>query len=482
MTPEEQKQYDAYAYQQYLKKSQEPQKDLLEMAGDAASTTLKYAGKGLDYAGGLTRTALQQGVDAATGQDNASWSDALSGDAKTMGQYMEDAGVGEGAKLSQIPGLGGLEDTFADVSARGALGFAGDVALDPLTYLSAGLSAAAKAGKLAKTGDKAMDALKFGGRVLNKVLNPLETGSRSVSNAAYDKSVEKVSKQIARDTGKDHLAGAYSKLLKDRKFAGNAEGIENLVSEVSTEAGQKIGSYVDEAAKKGGKVSAMDAIYKSKDPNYKSFADQFDDWEKTFVSTLGPDADPEDIVVLNKLQNKVKSFMAAAGKFEGGDMPIKEAQKWRQKIANQIYKSPLDPSVADDMVKSLERGIATGIEDSVASKLPKSSLDDYLSQKKLYEMGTDKPLRRMSQWAGSAKELNAGLPTEFDAILGGAGLMHGGGVHLLPLAGKKLTKAGLSTRGLTTAGKVGSKIGNSTNGLWDSILRQSLVGGPGESE
>lgn len=118
-----------------VKKSEKEEKSFLSEAGGAAL-------KALDYTSGIGRTAAMgladlarlsgSGFDLENFQPTSRPDDVanmLQGQAPTTEEMLDRSGVKEGA-------------------LRTGLGFAGDIALDPATYLTAGVGAAAKLGKL----------------------------------------------------------------------------------------------------------------------------------------------------------------------------------------------------------------------------------------------------------------------------------------------------------------------------------------------
>lgn len=195
LTAQEQAELDALEAQRLTPDEQAELDKLNAMAGskpymdqdpgglkEAALTGVDYLGRGLDYAGGGARTAAAQLAQLFTDKQITKPEDlmmAVKGKAPTTDEYLKRAGVPEGASLSDaFPGMysqtgEGLplqKGGALDPTVRGAAGFVGDVALDPLTYLTLGGSGAAKTAlnptakaiekageKLYKSGFKAAD-------------------------------------------------------------------------------------------------------------------------------------------------------------------------------------------------------------------------------------------------------------------------------------------------------------------------------------
>lgn len=119
----------------------------------------QMAGRVLDYPGGLARTAIAQVaspyVSRAQNKDlnlvnTQDWLDALKGQAPTSSEYMKRAQVPEMGKVD-VPYLG-------EVTGRGALGLATDIATDPLNLVNKIGQGVEALGKTAyKSGLKAID-------------------------------------------------------------------------------------------------------------------------------------------------------------------------------------------------------------------------------------------------------------------------------------------------------------------------------------
>jgi len=154
--------------------------------------TLDYGIRGLDYLGGLTRTGVAQGADVFSPNDvvrEGDWGRAIRGQAPQSADYLERLGVEKGGSLSDVvPGLysnsgAGLplqRGGWLDPSARGAAGFAMDVASDPLTYV--GVTPVAKGVK--KIGES---VFKSGFKNIDKKL--AETSTKPLSQVFLDRGV-----------------------------------------------------------------------------------------------------------------------------------------------------------------------------------------------------------------------------------------------------------------------------------------------------
>jgi len=167
----------------------------------AAEELFSPQGGGIAAVPGRVASELLSGIGGIKGQKEG------------FGQVMEQAGVGKLGQLSDIlgplyaeAGKGGRfvpeKGGALDITGRGALGFVGDVALDPLTYLS----------PVAKIG-QGRYASKFAGAVIpgtEKAATALRDATRSTIKAvpAFDKALDAVGGIFNRDWKIRNLPGA----------------------------------------------------------------------------------------------------------------------------------------------------------------------------------------------------------------------------------------------------------------------------------
>ncbi len=267
---------------------------------------LTGAGKALDYAGGISRAALANAIDAVKpGKEMASYKDLLQAlkanpfDSKAPGapstaEYLERAGVPAGASLSDdFPGLfnetgDGLalqKGGWADPTLRGLAGFAGDIATDPMTYLTLGASAAKKAAKASEIAARkgvaqaAPSALSkaLTSKPATAIARPLDAASEFVGKKIYKSGLKAIDQEAAK-FGK----APVSDLLMEKGIAGSAEGIQNQMDELGEALLKERQAVLREASKAGGKVSMREAmeptlarvqqIRSSKDPALQDLA------------------------------------------------------------------------------------------------------------------------------------------------------------------------------------------------------------------
>lgn len=219
---------DRQEYLEYLDylESQGANKEEVQRRREAATPGLFMQGldkavRVLDYAGGLVRGAGAGALELATGrEDLVDIEDVLKGQAPGTAEIAEKLGVPQGGQLSDVlPGMysetgAGLpleKGGMLDITPRGAAGFAGDVALDPLTYLSLGTIPATKYGaKLAKATTPITQSAKKAGVSLYKS-----------GLSAIDDYVKRYGKDPVSDTLLKHGAsGSAQDILKQMDEIG----------------------------------------------------------------------------------------------------------------------------------------------------------------------------------------------------------------------------------------------------------------------
>ena len=430
---------------------------------DAALAVAGGVGKALGYAGGLARTGILEATGQAEDGDAAR---ALKGNAVTTDEFLNRKGVPEGAHLSDyLPyankGSGNMfaieKGGMLDPSARGVAGFVGDVATDPLTYLSGGLSAVAKGGDSALLKKLFLanvegGGLTAGGKVANAVLNPIEAASRSGATSAYAKAFEKVD-------GKLDNPSTLAELAQKSGFRGSPQDAVEHFSQMNQNAGKAIGDTLSQASDQGAKVKTMTALQPAIDkaaelrklgvPEADSVASQIDDRVQQILDTHGETV-PVDTA------NKVKALMNQSTKF---------AQTGVDALANQSRKAVAAP---------LNEGIEQGVKDT-GSEL----YDRLMEQKKLYSSTASDTQKKLEQFANQAPQQKGpfGL-SKVDAMLAGVGAVggaHTAGASFLPLAAKKAVDAVQSFEGRTLRGSALQAVGQGSNGLTDEAIRQMVL-------
>lgn len=300
LTPEEEAELAA------LEAAQAPQpesKSLVGHAWDGIKHGVDYGLRGLDYAAGITRTGVADVLSDADKIGAAEWEAAKRGQALSSAQLMEKAGVPEGYQVDILPegtpfGLGKGKTSVRDVG-----GFVGDVALDPLTYLSFGTSALGKqalkaqlAGKLGKAA-----ALEKAAKVVNAIDNPLASLSSSTGKKIYKSGLKAIDEEAIK-YGKEPV----SDLLMKEKVWGTTRSIGKQMDELGDRKLLERNSILKEATKAGAEVDMSEAMA----PAMAKIAD------------LKASGDPKKMILARRLQKEVDKYLALGAK--EGESVIRE--------------------------------------------------------------------------------------------------------------------------------------------------------------
>lgn len=224
-------------------KATAPEQQMVEATEEPGllSKAFDYAGRALDYPGGITRTAAAGLANIpysiATGKSITQPDDllnALKGDAPSSSEYMERAGVEEG------PSLG-------PVSTRDVLGLGADIALDPMgAVVGAGKGLGLMGKKIYKSGLKKVDEklLERGAKPVSDLLMQAGEwgGVKSLSGAA-DRMANEMAPKRATLYEKAKSAGAKFDSQKA------TEGAQGLVKDMRADPGlnplaQRMDEYV----------------------------------------------------------------------------------------------------------------------------------------------------------------------------------------------------------------------------------------------
>jgi hypothetical protein len=277
-----------------------PEPSFKSKAADVALTGLQAVG----VPGGIVRSGIANAAGLSRPEDTLM-------NAPTTSEYMDRAGVPEGAKVSDFvggyaePGKGRFlrpeKGGMLDPSVRGVAGFAGDVALDPLTYLSGGLSAAAKTGKAQKLLQllklqEQSGALSGVGKAANVVLNPTELYAKGSAVRNYGKAFNYIDKQFPENPQ------TVAELMRQQGYVGTASGAAEKIADLSKKTGIDIGNILDEATKKGATVDMNTALA----PALKKAAE---------IRSLGTTTAHS---MANQIENEVKSIRDAYTKVSRG--------------------------------------------------------------------------------------------------------------------------------------------------------------------
>lgn len=242
------------------------------------STTAKVldgAGRVLDYAGGLSRTAAAGLVDPFVKEDLVTNDDvinALKGKAPGSAEYMDRAGVPEGAKVNLFPEMTipGTDITLGkgDSSMRDIGGFIGDTALDPLSYTPMVFSKLAKGGKAVKAAEAATTP--FSKMLAGTGKKIYKSGLKKIDQEAIKYGKEPVSDVLM----KNRIAGGYNKINK--KMDTLADDLLAKQKAILAEADQA-GKTVDMSKSMTKAEDMIEKMRQSRDPKLQKAADALED-------------------------------------------------------------------------------------------------------------------------------------------------------------------------------------------------------------
>lgn len=269
--------------------------------GDRAKQGLGYALKPLDYAGGLVRTGVagtaQGGAnlvgklkELATGEPDTTPQivtpddaiSALKGNAPPIQEYMKRGGIPDMGKLSDVAPMLYSSDPSSlrptpggnyDPTVRGAVGMAGDIALDPLTYLGAG----------------PLKALVGKAGTVDHVLNPTENALKAGGMATY----KSAPIMKAADALNDRYAkGAASDILFDSGVRGTGRQIADKSQVLADSIGAKRNALLDQAGNAGAVLDMNKAVSPA----------------EAFINKVRASRDPQLLPVANALEERVAQY------------------------------------------------------------------------------------------------------------------------------------------------------------------------------
>lgn len=215
-------------------------KGFLDKALEAAAPALSTAGKVLDYAGGVARTTAAAPLMESVGVGDVL--DALMAKPLSGAEILERGGMPESGKLSDVlpqlysdtgEGLALQRGGWADPTGRGAAGLALEMAADPLTYLSLGLTKGAGA-VTKKAGESAYrSGLKSADRALELVGKGKKGFSDTAMKYGFAGSAEDIAEQASKKAAE--LAAERSAILEDLSVRGAKVDVADVLTPLKKE-------------------------------------------------------------------------------------------------------------------------------------------------------------------------------------------------------------------------------------------------------
>lgn len=438
-----------------------------------ASKALDVGLRGLDYLGGITRTALASPSGEVTKADLMS---ALEGKAPSSAEYLERMGLESGGSLSDIlpslysetgEGLQLQKGGMLDPTARGTAGFAMDVAADPLTYLTFGASAVGKMGKV--------------GKGVETALKPLSKTAEKGGKSMYKSGLKRIDFEASK-YGKEPV----SDLLMERGIAGGAGKIQKEMDILGDTLLKERNDILDAATKAGGTVDMDRAmrntveriaeIRASKDPMLQPIADALENQIKSYSALKEA---PEKLITQQVPTGKTMfisptkevPLMETISHKIPAQPPVTptQASGFKTSLYQSMPKSAYAEAVQTPTGKQIQKEMARGLKESTEESVGRTLGTD--AQKALEKTNADlgKILTtKEKQTAEAWKEANKNLVTSVDVPLGM--------VNPWLLAGKKIADVAKMTGTRTYLGRAGHNLGKSKvrGPAMDILARRSI--------
>ena len=405
-------------------------------------TALEAVGRVLDYPGGHIRTAAAETYDLLNTMlgnkpivTNEDVLNALKGKAPSSAEYLGRAGMTEGPSV-MIPG------TTTRISTRDAIGFALDLAADPLTELSNMVKQVPYIGKLVRGGGLATEAMgdwiyssafkKVDAKLAAKGVEPF---SEVMRNGVFTKeaaqTLEKHGIQVPEHLTQG-VAGTTMSVAEKADAMSNAVGkVRQAVYEKADQLGAKVNLGAEGTFKKAeGVIANM-----KKDPGLRPQAEALEEMLGRYKAE-GP------VSLANASDFKSNLYDALPNTAFDGFGKLKAK-------ANQ-FKLALASDLKDAIVKS-GNGAERGLGDAV----------DHINERWGILLEARKPMQKQTTQAAGQ-----GLGSWIDGVILGSG-------HVSALAAKKAMELAGTTAARTYVGKAISDAGRS--GLVDAMLRRSLT-------
>ena len=416
-----------------------------------AMKTLSGIAKGLDYAGGVTRAGVANVADAFVPGEIATKEDllnALKANPPSTEDYLKRAGVPEGYSLSDAlsgmyseagDGLKFKKGGALDPTVRGLSGFVGDTALDPLTYLSLGSSAAAKSG--AKAATRA-----------DQLINPVSAALRGSGEKVYKSGLKRIDQETAK-FGKEPV----SDVLMKYGITGSADTIYNKMDDLAGKLKSEADLIIKEAADKGATVSMRDAMKLAQDR----------------VLAMRTTRDPKLAPVADSLDSELKKYFKLDPSDSSGLFPtqkpvsVNDANIYKQSIYKDMPKnayqemlsgkSPAYLAGEKDMARGLKEGVEASVDKATGRGSELTQLNDELGR--LLTSGEKQRLE-------AVKEANKNAITSVDAPL----FFASPGASIA----KKAADIAKMTGPRTVSGKAMKDLGKKNKGALDILSRRSF--------
>lgn len=400
-------------------------------------------GKALDYLGGGARLAAAGLANIpyaiSTGKSLTKEGDftrALKGEAPTTAEYLDRAGVPEGAHVNLFPEVKIPGTRFkigeGDTSVRDAAGMVGDVALDPLTYLSLGSSAAAKSSLPIKAITTPV------GESIGKKL--FKSGLKNVDEKLLEKGAKPVSDILWK-----------ADLPSEGKVWGTTKQIQEQSKELMEGLKKQRALQYNVADTAGAMVNPRAALSDS----------------LTKVQKLRENPGLRDLA--DKLEKHINKYI------DEGPVSLEKASDWKTSLRDSLPNNAFDPNGRlKNPVKKIEKSMASGfkteIENAADAAVPGTNIGKDIS-KTNEEWGSliaaQKPLEQQAKIAKGKHAVSS-----IDALLAGTYAAGHPLATTAVLGAKKIGDLSKTTGFRTGAGRL-AQFAGATN-IPDYLARREL--------
>lgn len=402
---------------------------------------LDRAMQALNYTGGLGRGTVAAALEPLVDKDIVSPEEIMTGRVPGSAELLERAGVPAGYSLADIvPAI--EKGSMMDITARGAAGVVGDVALDPATYL---LPMVKGAGMAAKGARVALNPL-------GEALGAAGKGISKAGTSAYKSAFEKADRALATRYGK----GSIADILKSEGFKGSAEEALQKATSINESLGAKIGDYRAAADMAGTleKPQSFDEAQKviqkyrtASDPKMMSIADNLQEILDSY-STMPPKTASELATV-----KRVNLDMA------GGDSAFDAMKSSPERAEAQLRRA-------------LAKALGKSEDDAVKAALSPEEFADYLATKKDYGVTTKFAQKELNKLAGQEMTRTGVLPSAVDVMGTGAAVASGQPIAMGAMALKKARDIGRLTSTKTRGGLALESLGEGLQAVSEKVPPQ----------
>lgn len=380
---------------------------------------LEKAGHLLNLESGLGRAAVFGALEPVIGKDLVSMEQVKTGTVPSTEELIKQTGIDPlalgGGLVKNIAKLTGTEEPVRQAILKGA-GIAGDIALDPATYLAAPL----KAAQVARAGTMAGKALKLGEVLLNPIgeaVSAAGSGLIKGGKSLYKSAFEKADQALETRYGK----GSIADLLKSKGFKGSAQDAFEKTQQLNEEAGKNISSFREQADLAG---------ILEKPLGFKKAED--------YIQKFRSSPDPKKMALADSLQETLDSYKKMPEKTATELADIK--QMLRKDFGGESFMDNLRISQKPEEAELASRiypEIAKAEDEAVKKAVSSKEYDQYLKAKKDYGITHKFTQKEINKLVNKEMTRTGILPSDVDLLYAGGALASGDPNAIAALMAKK---------------------------------------------